>query len=50
MVDHALRNLFDIGEDAWSKYIASRTERRWIEPDHLPGFDNVAKYVETTEN
>ena len=50
MVDHASRNLFEIGEDAWKHYIASRTEHRWIESNHLPGFDNVAKYVETAEN
>ena len=50
MVDHAPRNLFDIGEDAWSKYITSRTRHWCIEPNNLPGFNNVAKYVKTTEN
>ena len=50
MLDIEPKNLFDIGEDAWKRYTASRAEQDWIDPDHLPSFNNVTKYVDSTEN
>ena len=50
MLDIGPKNLFDIGEDTWKKYIASRAGQKWIDPDYLPSFDNVTKYVDSTEN
>ena len=50
MVDIEPKNLFVIKENAWKKYIESRKEQTWIDPDHLPNFGNDTKYVETTEN
>ena len=50
MLDIEPKNLFDIGEDAWNKCIASRAGQNWIDPDHLPRFESVTKYVDSTEN
>ena len=50
MVDIVPKNLFDIEEDAWKKYIESRKEQIWIGSDHLPSINNITKYVETTKN
>ena len=50
MLDIEPKNLFDIGEDAWKKFIASRAGQDWIDPDHLPSFKSVTKYFDSTEN
>ena len=50
MLDIDPKNLFDIGEDAWKGYILSRAGQDCIDPNNLPSFDNVTKYVDSTEN
>ena len=44
------KNLFDIGEDAWKNFIASKAGQSWIDSYHLNSFESVTKYVDSTEN
>ena len=50
MLDIEPKNLFDIGEDAYKKFIASRVGQDLIDPDHLTIFKSVTKYVDYKEN
>ena len=50
MLDIEPKNLVDIREAVWKRYIASRARQDWIDPDHLSSFESVTKYVDSTEN